>query len=61
VTKADVNRFPGVCKRPDSNTYQFALRVPQRAHSAAQQVSLFGRLRSGLGLAAGAAVTSASL
>jgi integrase len=29
VTKAEVTRFPGVGKRADANTYQFALRVPK--------------------------------
>jgi hypothetical protein len=29
VTKDDVTRFPGVTRRADSNTYQFALRVPK--------------------------------
>lgn len=29
MTKAEVTRFPGVCKRADANTYQFALRVPK--------------------------------
>lgn len=29
MTKAELTRFPGVGRRPDSNTYQFALRVPK--------------------------------